>query len=391
MREFYLRLPGPTEVPEEVLLEMGKPIIGHRTSEFKQLFYTVTEEIKKVFKTENDVLIFPGSGTGGMEAAVVNLFSPGDKILLISVGVFGDRFGEIAESFGLEVEKLCFPWGKTYDPELVKKAIDNDKKGKIKGVLFTHNETSTGVLNNLDPIKEILKNHPEILLVVDAISSLGAVDLKTDELGIDVVITGSQKALMIPPGLTLISVSEKAWGAVEKSRANKYYWDFKKAAANLKKGSTPYTPAVSLISGLRESIRLINDEGLENVYSRHILLSRAFREGIKAMGLGLFADEAYASPTVTSVKIPDTVDLIKLRKILESEFRVFVAGGQQNLKDIIIRVGHMGYIDKFDIINTLWALGMSLDNLGYEFNIINGIDKAQKVFQQSGNMSRVKF
>lgn len=382
VREFYLRLPGPTEIPEEVLLKMARPIIGHRTNEFQQLFLAVTEETKKVFKTKNDVLIFLGSGTGGMEAAVVNLFSPGDTILLISIGVFGDRFGEIAESFGLNVEKLCFPWGKTYDPEIVKKAIYNDKEGKIKGVLVTHNETSTGVLNDLVPIKEILKDHQEILLVVDAISSLGAIDLKTDELGIDVAITSSQKALMIPPGLTLISVSDKAWEAVEKSKTNKFYWDFKKASANLKKGSTPYTPAVSLIFGLRESMKLIHKEGLENVFERHILLSRAFREGIKAMGLTLFADEQYASPTVTSVRMPDAVDPSKLRKVLENEYRVFVAGGQQKLKDTIIRVGHMGYIDKFDIINTLWALGMSLDKLGCEVDTLSGIDKAQEVFKE---------
>ncbi|MDI3540686.1 MAG: hypothetical protein PWP66_224 [Thermosediminibacterales bacterium] len=383
MKKGYLRLPGPTEIPEEVLLAMSKPMIGHRGKEFKEIFSSVSEEIKGVFQTQNDVLIFPGAGTGGMEAAIVNLFSPGDKVLLISVGVFGNRFGEIAERFHLDVEKIEFQWGKTFDLQIIKERIDKDKGGKIKGVIVTHNETSTGVLNDISSLKDVLRNH-SALLIVDAVSSLGAVDLKTDEWGIDVVVTGSQKALMLPPGLTLISISPKGWDAVEKSQIPKYYWDFKKAKNNLIKGQTPYTPAISLIFGLKESLKLIYKEGLDNIFSRHILLSKAFREGIKCMGLTPFADDHCASPTVTAIKVPDGIEPSKLRKKMADEFRMDIAGGQQKLQDTIIRVGHMGYVDKLDIISTLWALGMTLEELGFGADITSAIKKAQQVLKKEG-------
>jgi len=376
MNKHHLRIPGPTEVPESVLRVMQKPMIAHRGEEFVEIFRDVSEKIKKVFQTENDVLIFPSAGTGVMEAAIANLFSPGDKILAFPNGVFSERFITIAEAFGADVKKIPVQWGKPVPPELVRKTISEDKEHEIKGVLFTHNETSTGVLNDIKALREAMGDHPA-LVVVDAVSSLGAVDLKTDEWGLDVVVTGAQKALMLPPGLGFVSVSPRAWEAVEASKNPKFYWDFKAAKKSLNKGQTPYTPAVSLIYALKETLELFEKEGLANIYKRHLLLSHGLREGIQALGLKLFVDDTCASPTVTAVDISEKEQYKNLKKILEDRFNLTVAGGQQTLKGKIMRIGHLGYVDELDIINVLATIEMALNDTAL-FGV--GVKAAQKIF-----------
>lgn len=376
MNKLRLRIPGPTEVPEQVLMAMQKPMIGHRGKEFEEIFAYVSEAIKKVFQTNNDVLIFPASGTGAMEAAISNLFSPGDKLLSFPNGVFSERFAKIAEKFGAIVERTPVEWGLPVNPEIVKGKIKEDKNHMVKGVLLTHNETSTGVLNDIKAIREAMGDHPA-LVVVDAVSSLGGVDLKTDEWNLDVVVTGAQKALMLPPGLGFISVSPRALKQAEKSKMPKFYWDFRAAKKSLLKNQNPYTPAVSLIFALKESLDLINKEGLENVFKRHLILSRALREGIKALGLKLFAKESHASPTVTSVNIEGVS--IEIKKLLESDFNMMIAGGQQSLKGKILRIGHMGYVDKLDIISVLAAIEMTLDK---ENLYGKGVRAAQIIFKE---------
>lgn len=357
MNKNHLRIPGPTEVPDEVLGAMNKPMINHRGEEFEKVFKDVSEGIKYVFQTHNNVLIFPSAGTGIMEAAVVNLFCPQDKLLSFSNGVFGDRFASIAETFGTNVERVTVDWGKPVTPDLVRQHLRRDKNKEIKGILFTHNETSTGVLNDIKSLREAVGDHPA-LVVVDAVSSLGAIDLKTDDWGLDVVVTGAQKALMVPPGLGFISLSEKALYAVETSKIPKYYWDFKAAIKSLKKHQTPYTPAISLIFALKKSLEIIKSEGLENIFLRHKKIAKALREGIKAIGLKLFVDDLYASPTVTAIDISNLG--FNLQKVLKSNYNITLAGGQKKLKNRIIRIGHLGYVDGLDIIVVLSALEMAL-------------------------------
>jgi len=377
MKKHHLRIPGPTEVPERVLRAMQAPMLNHRGEEFINIFKEVSEGIKGVFQTKNDVLIFPSAGTGAMEAAVVNLFSPKDHILSFPNGVFSERFAQIAESFGAAVERIPVEWGKPVPPEIVRERLAKDINHEVKGILFTHNETSTGVLNDIKSLREAVGGHPAVILV-DAISSLGAADLKTDEWDLDVVVTGSQKALMLPPGLGFVSISPRAWNRVEQSEMPKYYWDFKAAKKSLEKGQTPYTPAVSLIFALQESLELIKKEGLPNIFQRHLLISGALRAGIKALGMKLFVDDRWASPTVTSVDISG-YEAQNLSKMLKSRFNITVAGGQEKLKNRIMRIGHLGYVDKMDIINVLAGLEMVLKDNGLYGK---GVKEAELFFER---------
>ena len=303
MNKAYLMVPGPTAVPERVLQAMTRPVINHRGRQFEELLRGVTAGLQQVFGTRQEVLTFPASGTGMMEAAVVNFLSPGDKVLAVTIGVFGDRFAEIASRFGLDVERLVFPWGEAADPAALANRLAADQAHTIKAVFITHNETSTGVLNNLQALAAAKSRHPA-LLIVDAVSSLGAAELAMDEWGLDVVITGSQKALMLPPGLGFIALNERAWTAAEESRLPKFYWDVKAARNSLKKGQNPYTPAVSLLFGLQEALAMLQEEGLINNFRRHRRQADMLRDGLKALGLGLLAGDAVASPGVTAVYPP---------------------------------------------------------------------------------------
>jgi len=304
MPKNFLLIPGPTPVPQDVLLEMAREMINHRGSEFANILKTNTDLLKKVFKTENDVLILTASGTGGMEAAVANFFSQGDEVLVGICGVFGERFAKICKAYGLNVKTIVTEPGKGIEPDVLEKALKENPN--VKAVFLTHNETSTGVTNNLKELAPIVKENPERLLIVDAVSSLGAIDLPTDELKIDVVVTASQKALETPPGLAMVSVSELAWKFNEKANLPRFYFDLRQAKKFLEEGATPFTPAVSIFFALKKSLENILNRGLENNFKRHSLLGKAVREAIKAIGVTkLLADERWASDAVTPVIPPD--------------------------------------------------------------------------------------
>lgn len=357
-----LRIPGPTPVPPSTLQAMTRQMIDHRGPAFAELLLSVTARLQRFFQTKNDIIIFPSSGTGAMEAAVVNTLSPGDRVLAVSIGAFGDRFAEIAAAFGADVVKLDFPWGTAADVRVIEDKLRADPS--LKAVLVTHNETSTGVTNDLEAISEVVRPH-KALLIVDAISSIGAIDLQVDNWGCDVVVTGSQKSWMIPPGLSFVSISPTAWEANAKARMPRFYWDFASAKKYLEKGQNPYTPAVSLYYALDESLRLMAEEGLENIIARHKRLGAYCRNGIRKLGLQILPEERYASNIVTAVVPPDGVSVKELRKLLRDEHDVIVAGGQGQLSEKIFRIGHVGYVSQEDLDDVFAALRAVLPKLGY--------------------------
>lgn len=374
----YLMIPGPTPIPEAVMSAMADQMVNHRGPEFKEMLNFTVEEIKKIFQTKNDLLIMTVSGTGVMEAAIANTLSPGDKILILVIGSFGERFVKIATAYGLNVETLQFELGKAADPKLVEEKLAADKNKEIKAVLFQQNETSTGVINDVEALARVIKKHGA-LIIVDAVSGMAVADLKTDDWGLDVVAAGSQKAFMVPPGLGFISVSEKAWKAAETAKCPNFYLSFKQAKDFAAKGETPWTPAVSIIYGLRASLKIIKAEGLENMFQRHKMLRDAIRAGIKAIGLKLLADDAVASPAVTAIFPPDGVEADNFRKMVREKFGVVLAGGQGKLKGKIFRVGHLGYADKMDAIIALSAIEMVLKELGQPVQLGKGVAAAEEV------------
>jgi aspartate aminotransferase-like enzyme len=357
-----LRIPGPTPCPPEVLAAMGWPMMNHRGPEFKKMLHEVTDKLKLVYQTKSDLYILTGSGTGGLEAAVVNMLSPGDKVLSVSIGVFGDRWANIARTFGADVIPLNYEWGKAADPDAIGDAIKANPD--IKAVMVTHNETSSGVTNNLEPIARVVKEAGKLLLV-DAVSSLSSIDLPVDKWRCDVVITGSQKGWMVPPGLAMVSVSPEAWQAFEKAKMPRFYWDFGKAKSYYEKGENPWTPAVSVVFALSVSLDMILKEGLQNVFRRHARIGQMTRDGIKALGLIMFADEKYASNTVSSISIPEGVDGKKLRQLMQSEHGIVLAGGQQRLDGKIFRIGHLGMVSEKEIEDLLKALKDVLPGAGF--------------------------
>jgi aspartate aminotransferase-like enzyme len=357
-RSVQLRIPGPTPIPEEILKTLSRQMINHRGPEFAEMIARVTKLLKEMFQTKGDVFLLTCSGTGGMEAAIVNTLSPGDKVLSASNGAFGDRFADIAEIFGAQVERLSFDWGTAVDPQEVSKALS--KNPDAKAVLVTHNETSTGVTSDLGAIGKVVREHDK-LLIVDAISGLGSIDLPTDKWGCDVVVTASQKGWMVPPGLSMVSVSQRAWQANEKAKMPRFYWDFAKAKKFLDKGQTPWTPSVSAMYALDVALEMFKQEGLKNIFARHQKLGAKTREAIKEMGLSLFPkDERYASNTITAVSVPEGVDGKKLLKILRDEYNTVLAGGQQKLDGKIFRIGHLGYVSEGDINVTIESIKAAL-------------------------------
>ncbi len=357
-----LRIPGPTPCPEEVLQAMSRQMINHRGPDFTKILNDVTAKLKQFFQTKGDVFLLTGSGTGGLEAAIVNTLSPGDKVLSVSIGVFGERFASIAQQFGAEVVPLKFEWGKAADADAVSQALKAEPK--IKAVLVTHNETSTGVTNDLGAISSVVKQFDKLLLV-DAISSLGSINLPVDDWHCDVVVTGSQKGWMVPPALAMVSVSEKAWQAHAQAKMPRFYWDFTKAKKYLEKGETPWTPAVSVVFALAVSLDMMLKQGLSNIFARQAKLGQATREGIKSLGLSLFADEKYASDTVTAVAATNGLDIKKMRKILREEHQVILAGGQQSLDGKIFRIGHLGWINEDDIKEVISKIKIVLPQAGF--------------------------
>lgn len=386
-----LRIPGPTPLPDEVLDAMNRGMISHRGAEFRALMLEVTERLKHCFQTEGDVLIFPAAGTGGLEAAIANLFSPGDTVIALTVGAFGDRFAEIAERFGLHVVHVSSPWGQAANLALLRIALEDTPHAKA--VLVTHNETSTGVQNDVAGVARVIADLSKVqsrkskvedakggsentkyaisntdqiqnpLLVVDAISSLGAADIPVDRWGIDVAITASQKAWMAPPGLTMLSVSERAWAATREAKLPRFYWDFAEAKRYLQKGETPYTPAVSLLYGLQASLRLIMNEGLSKVFSRHEQLRDLVRFHAKRSGIQPFASDEVASRTVTAMRVPDGMAAREIIAAMRDR-GIIIAGGQGAYEDRIIRIGHMGHVSEYDMKEVMAALEECLAERG---------------------------
>ncbi|MBI4296566.1 MAG: alanine--glyoxylate aminotransferase family protein, partial [Chloroflexi bacterium] len=340
-----LRVPGPTPLPDSILQAMTKQMIDHRGPEFGRIMNGLTANLKTLFQTRNDILLLTGSGTGGMEAAIVNMLSPGEKVLAVSIGDFGNRFASMAKQFGAEVIPLNVEWGQPAEPDAIRKALQADPQ--ITTVLITHNETSTGVTNDLAAISKAVKEFDK-LLIVDAISSLGSIDLPVDQWNIDVALSGSQKGWMAPPGVAMVSVSPAAWQAHAKARMPRFYWDFTRAKSYAEKGQTPWTPAVTTIYAMAASLELMVKDGLPNIVARHARVGKAAREGVKSLGLSLFANEKYASNTVTAVR-GDGLDVKKLRQTIDNECHVVLAGGQGKLDGQIFRIGHLGWVSEEDI------------------------------------------
>lgn len=359
-----LRIPGPTPVPPDILEAVAHPMVNHRGREFAALIKRVSERLKDFFLTKSDVMILTASGTGGLEAAVVNTLSPGDKVLCVSIGAFGDRLAAICEAYGAEVTVLAYEWGQAARPDDIRKTLADQPE--IKAVAVTHNETSTGVTNPLEEIAAVVREADK-LLIVDAVSSLGAISLDMDGWGLDVVVTGSQKGWMVPPGLAFVALSDRGWKAFEQARMPRFYFDLGRHRDSLQKGQTPWTPAMSIFFGLDVALERMTSEGLERIFARHARIANTVREGVKALGLQLLCeDERFASDTVTAVKCPEGIDVGELRTILEDEFNVVLAGGQAKLSGKIFRIGHLGLVEEQDVKEALDALSRVLPRLGYK-------------------------
>ncbi len=382
MLKRYLLTPGPTPVPPEVLLAAAEPVIHHRAPRFTEILTEVVAGLKYVYQTTNDVLIFASSGTGAMESAVVNLVAPGDAVLVASCGNFGERWVKLNKTWGAAITLLDFDWGTRVDPAQIAAALQANSK--IKAVFVQFSETSTGVVNDIRAIGEIV-GATDAVLVVDAISGLGATDLPTDEWGVDVCVAGSQKALMIPPGLAYVAVSPKAWKLVESNPTPRFYFDWVAARKKMTGDSaqTPYTPAVSLMVAQNKAIEMIREEGLANVFARHRVLGRACKEGVKALGLELFGPDDPEANSVTAVKVPAGIDGGKIGKIARDEYGVWLAGGQGKLKGQIFRFGHCGYFGAFDIIVGLSCVEMVLAELGHPVKWGASVGAAEQVLMKS--------
>lgn len=375
----FLMTPGPTQIPSEVLLASAQPIIHHRTGAYSDLFARVNDNLKYVYQTENEVISFASSGTGAMESAVVNLCSPGDAVLIASCGKFGERWRDLAEVYGLDYTYKEYEYGTAVVPEDIDRHLE--AVPQTKAVFVTHSETSTGVVNDMQAIGSVVEDS-DAVLVSDSISGLGSAEIKTDDWQVDVVVAGSQKALMIPPGLAFVSVSQKAWGLVEHSTLPKFYFDWTKARKALaqEKPTTAFTPAVSLVVGLDKALSMIRAEGLENLFRRHIVLGRATRAAVQGMGLKLFSPDDDRCSSVTAVQVPDGVEDGRLRTLIRDKYGVQLAGGQGPVKGRIFRIGHCGFYNYTDIIVAITALELTLTELGFPVELGSGVAKAQAVF-----------
>lgn len=377
-----LMIPGPTPVPERVLLAMAKHPIGHRSGDFSAIIGELTADLKWLHQTQNDVLMLNVSGTGAMEAGIINFLNPGDRVLVGTNGKFGDRWATLSETFGLKVERISAEWGQALDPEAFRTVLEADSAKEIKAVILTHSETSTGVLNDLAAINKHVKAHGQALIIVDAVTSLGAYSLPIDEWALDVVASGSQKGYMIPPGLGFVAVSPKAWAAYDNAKIPRFYLDLKKYSKNAAKNSTPFTPPVNLMFGLAEALKMMREEGLENIFARHQRLTNATRAAVKALGLTPFAPDEAASTAVTAVN-PAPVDAEKVRKVMRSRFDIALAGGQDHLKGQIFRIGHLGFVGDRDILTAIAALEATMQELGHtDFTPGAGVKAAAAIFSQ---------
>ena len=355
-----LRIPGPTPLPERVVRSMNRPMIDHRGPEFAAILAEITAGAKRVFKTKNDLLLLTSSGTGGLESAVANLVSPGDEVVAALCGNFGERFAALAAAYGANVVRLEFEWGQPVDPDDLKVVLQRHPKAQV--VLLTHNETSTGLTNPLRELAQTARS-AERVVVVDGVSSISSIDIETDSWGVDVAVSGSQKGWMAPPGIALVSVSERAWAQQAKARSPRFYFDWKEAKTWAEKGMTPFTPAVPVAFALQEGLRMLQEEGLNKVYERHQRLARATQAGLQALGFQLFAQDGYRSNTVTSAVPPPGLDVAALRSLLDTKYGVVIAGGQGKMTGKMVRVGHLGAVAEGDVVQVIWAMEQALEEL----------------------------
>jgi aspartate aminotransferase-like enzyme len=368
--------PGPTPVPERIMLAMAEPLIHHRDPAYEEIFQEVREGLRYVFQTKQEALVLASSGTGAMEAVVCNTLSRGDEVVVVRGGKFGERWGEICEAYGVNVTAIDVTWGEAVNPAVIEKTLD--AKSSIKAVLVQASETSTGVMHPIKEIADIVKKRDGTILVVDAISALGVSNLPMDQWGLDVVVSGSQKAFMLPPGLAFVALSDKAGGFVKGSTLPKFYFNLTKELASAQKNQSQFTPAISLVVGLREALRMFKEEGLENVFKRHEKLAQATREAVKALGLELFAPTA-PSNALTAIKVPAGIDGKKLKKNFEDMYGLIIAGGQSQLKGKIIRIAHIGYFQPLDVIQAVSALELILKEMGYPVELGKGVKATEEI------------
>jgi aspartate aminotransferase-like enzyme len=379
-RPEIIMAPGPTPIPPEVLLAQAKPLVYHRGPGFGDLLRKVTEDLQALYKTKNDVLIWASSGTGGLECAVVNLFSPGDRVVVPVAGFFGERFVKLATAYGLDVRRVDFEWGETVRVEEVAAAL---AEAPTKGLLVQQSETSTGVMHDIEAISTLTRG-TDVLLVVDCVSSVGAVPFETDLWEVDAAVGGSQKAISAAPGLSFVAISEKAWAANKVAKCPRFYWDWAafKASYGLTNPESPFTPAISTMQGLAAGLKLYMDSGMEENLARHELLSRATKTGIEAIGLELFGEGRDRAWAVTAVRAPEGLDGDAIVDKVRADHGIVLAPGQGPLKGKVFRIGHFGYFDKFDIIRCLAALELTLQDMGFPVELGSGVAAAERIFSK---------
>ncbi|MDO8518665.1 MAG: alanine--glyoxylate aminotransferase family protein [Deltaproteobacteria bacterium] len=373
--KYRLYAPGPTAVPEDVLVEMAKPILHHRTPAFEKIVAEVREGLKWIFQTKEEVLILASSGTGAMEGSIVNVLSKGDRALVVDGGKFGERWWKILKAYGIEHDVIKVEWGQAVSSATIEAKL---KEKDYRAVYVQASETSTGVAHPIKEIASIVKKFEKTILVVDGITAVGVFPLPMDEWGIDILVSGSQKAFQLPPGLAFAALSKKAWGFCEKSDLPKFYFNFKSELKNILANTTAYTPAVSLIIGLKLVLQKMKEEGLEAIYARHAKMAKSIREAAKAIGLKLFAPES-PSDAITAVFGPEGMDSGKIVKYLRDQLNMTIAGGQDAAKGKIFRIGHLGYYDGMDMITVWSGIEMALASMGYKFEKGKGVAKVMEV------------
>ena len=381
MPKSLLLIPGPVAVAEPVLAAMAKPMVDHRGPVFKGVLERISTRLKPIFGTTSDIIILGGAGTSGLESAVSSMFSAGDKVLACPIGVFGARLASIAKTWGIDVEVLDTPWGQGLDPACLAARLKEDAQGEIKGILLTHNETSTGCQNNLAEIAAAIGNHPASV-IVDSVSGLGASRFTMDAWKFDVVVTASQKAIAVPPGLAMVAVSERAWKRMETAKGPSFYLDLRKAREFAALGQTPWTPPVSVAFALDVALEIYEAEGAENVWKRHHLRAEAIRAAVKAIGLEIYSDARAHSPTVVSIRVPNGIEAAAVQKVMREVHGVVISGGQKELKGKIFRIGTMGDILQSELIGALGTFEIVLAQHGHRFELGAGVRAALEVFSE---------